>query len=59
MELQEGKNGQEDGTKEKRSGAPDSPPPYDHAAFIRQVQTLTMEKRGEMLDKLMGIGKDF
>jgi len=55
MELQEEKEGQEDATREKRSDAP-NPPPYDHAAFIRHVQTLTMKEREEMLDKLMGIG---
>jgi len=53
MELREEKEGQEDATKEKRSDAP-NPPPYD-PAFIRHVQTLTMNERDEMLDKLMGI----
>jgi len=40
MELQVEKDGQEYAEIEKRSGAPD-PPLYDHAAFVRHVQTLT------------------
>jgi len=52
------RGGQEDAEKEKISDAPD-PPPYNHAAFIRHVQTLTMKKQDEMLDKLMGFGEDF
>jgi len=58
MELQEEKEGQEYAEKEKRSDTPD-PPPFDHAAFIRHVQTLPMKERDEMLDKWMGIGEDF
>ena len=58
MELQEETEGQEYAEKEKRSDAPD-PPPFDHAAFIRHVQTLPMKERDEMLEKWMGIGEDF
>jgi len=43
MGLQEEKEGQEYAEKEKRSDTPD-PPPFNHAAFIRHVQTLPMKE---------------
>jgi len=54
MKMREEKEGQEDVTKE-RGDAPD-PPPYDPAAFIRHIRTLTTKERDEMLT---GIGEDF